>query len=111
ADGYCTAEDIDIGIREGLAVRWSIIGPFETGDLNAPQGIRDYVDRYQHIYVDLHEAQKRRVDWDGPVLDQIEAERRDRLPADQLAARQAWRDRQLMALARHRRAARERLGD
>ncbi len=111
ADGYCTAEDIDIGIREGLAVRWSIIGPFETGDLNAPGGIRDYVNRYQHIYVGLHEDQKRRVDWAGPVLDDIEAARREKLPADKLGERQGWRDRQLMALALHRLKARERLGD
>ncbi len=36
ADGYATAEDVDIGIREGLALRWSFMGPFETIDLNAP---------------------------------------------------------------------------
>jgi 3-hydroxyacyl-CoA dehydrogenase len=38
ADGYATAEDIDVGIREGLALRWSFMGPFETLDLNAPDG-------------------------------------------------------------------------
>ena len=47
ADGYASAEDVDIGIREGLALRWSFMGPFETIDLNAPGGIRDYVERYQ----------------------------------------------------------------
>ena len=36
ADGYCSIEDVDIGIREGLALRWSFMGPFETIDLNAP---------------------------------------------------------------------------
>ena len=42
ADGYATVEDIDIGIRDGLALRWSFMGPFETMDLNAPGGVRDY---------------------------------------------------------------------
>ena len=36
ADGYCSIEDVDIGLREGLALRWSFMGPFETIDLNAP---------------------------------------------------------------------------
>ena len=50
ADGYATVEDVDIGIRDGLALRWSFMGPFETIDLNAPGGVRDYVERYQIIY-------------------------------------------------------------
>ena len=38
ADGYASVEDVDIGLREGLALRWSFMGPFETIDLNAPGG-------------------------------------------------------------------------
>ena len=48
-----------------------------------------------------------RADWNGPVLDEIEAERRKRLPADKLQERQAWRDRRLMALAAHKRGRQE----
>jgi hypothetical protein len=40
-------------------------------------------------------------------MDTVEAERRKRLPADRLAARQAWRDRRLMALAAHKARAAE----
>ena len=47
AEGYASVEDIDIGLRDGLPLRWSFIGPFETIDLNAPGGIRDYAERYQ----------------------------------------------------------------
>jgi L-gulonate 3-dehydrogenase len=108
ADGFASAEDIDVGIREGLALRWSFMGPFETIDLNAPAGVRDYVERYQGIYSNLFAQMQRRVDWAGPVLAEIERERRGVLPADRLAERQRWRDRRLMALAAHkRRAARD----
>src|SRR5581483_3964518 len=108
ADGYATAEDVDIGLREGLALRWSFMGPFETIDLNAPAGVRDYVERYQGIYAHLFAQMQRRVDWAGPVLAHVEGERRAKLPADQLVERQKWRDRRLMALVAHkRRAARE----
>jgi L-gulonate 3-dehydrogenase len=110
ADGYATAEDIDVGIREGLALRWSFIGPFETIDLNAPDGVRDYVERYQGIYANLFGQMQRRVDWAGPVLIEVERTRRAKLPADQLGERQRWRDRRLMALAAHKRRASREIG-
>ena len=102
--GYASTEDIDIGIRDGLALRWSFMGPFETIDLNAPGGVRDYVARYQSIYATIFPQMQHRADWAGPVLDRIEAERRSRLPEGDLETRQIWRDRRLMALAAHKRA-------
>ena len=110
-DGFASVEDIDIGLRDGLALRWSFIGPFETIDLNAPGGVRDYVGRYNPLYSILFEQMQRRADWLGPTLDKIEGERRQRLDAEDLSARQAWRDRRLMALAAHKRAAVRDLGD
>jgi len=103
--GYASIEDIDIGLREGLALRWSFMGPFETIDLNAPGGVRDYVERYQSIYANIFPSVQWRADWAGPVLKVVEEQRRAALPASQLAARQQWRDRQLMALAAHKRRA------
>jgi 3-hydroxyacyl-CoA dehydrogenase len=108
SQGYASIEDVDIGLRDGLALRWSFIGPFETIDLNAPGGVRDYAERYQGIYERIFPSCQWRADWSGSVMDIVEADRRKRLPADQLAARQAWRDRRLMALAAHKaRAAKE----
>jgi L-gulonate 3-dehydrogenase len=110
ADGYASPEDIDVGLREGLALRWSFMGPFETIDLNAPGGVRDYVERYQGIYAKLFPQMQRRVDWAGDVLKTVEADRRARIPKENLAERQAWRDRRLMALAAHKRAADKKIG-
>jgi L-gulonate 3-dehydrogenase len=103
ADGIASVEDVDVGLREGLALRWSFMGPFETIDLNAPGGIGDYIDRYQQIYARLFPSMQRRVDWAGPVKDVVMAQRRLRVPAAGLPDRQAWRDRRLMALAAHKR--------
>ncbi|WP_414474869.1 3-hydroxyacyl-CoA dehydrogenase [Microvirga sp. M2] len=110
AEGYASVEDIDIGLREGLALRWSFIGPFETIDLNAPGGIRDYAERYQQIYARIFPSAQWRADWTGPVMEDIEAERRRQLPADRLAERQNWRDRRLIALAAHKRRADREIG-
>jgi L-gulonate 3-dehydrogenase len=110
ADGYASVEDVDIGLREGLALRWSFMGPFETIDLNAPAGVRDYVTRYQQIYSRLFPTMQRRVDWAGAVIETIERERRAKLPEAELQRRQMWRDRRLMALAAHKRKASREIG-
>ncbi|AEH88450.1 3-hydroxyacyl-CoA dehydrogenase [Mesorhizobium opportunistum] len=110
ADGYASVEDVDIGIRDGLALRWSFMGPFETIDLNAPGGVRDYVDRYQGIYSNIFPQMLRRVDWAGEVMATVEAERSKRLPRENLGGRQVWRDRRLMALAAHKKKSDQEFG-
>lgn len=101
--GLASPEDIDTAIREGLGLRWSFIGPFETADLNAPGGIRDFVGRFgrdlRAIYPDDGP-----VDWSGDLMDEVEAHRREKLPLGELRDRQRWRDRRLLALAAHKRA-------
>jgi 3-hydroxyacyl-CoA dehydrogenase len=111
ADGYASVEDVDIGLREGLALRWSFMGPFETIDLNAPEGVRDYVMRYKGIYEQLAPSQMRTVEWHGPVLSEIERDRRKRLKQGELGTRAIWRDRRLMALLQHKRRAAKDIGD
>jgi L-gulonate 3-dehydrogenase len=111
ADGYASCEDVDIALREGLALRWSFMGPFETIDLNAPGGAGDYIKRYSALYDGLFESQQRRADWQGPVMGEIERQRRERVKPEDLERRQAWRDRRLMALAGHKRVAARDIGD
>ncbi|MER9597734.1 MULTISPECIES: 3-hydroxyacyl-CoA dehydrogenase [unclassified Mesorhizobium] len=110
ADGYASVEDVDTGLRDGLALRWSFMGPFETIDLNAPGGVRDYVERYQTIYSNIFPQMLRRVDWAGEVMETVEAERRKRLPREGLGQRQVWRDRRLMALAAHKKKSDQEFG-
>jgi L-gulonate 3-dehydrogenase len=108
ASGHASVEDVDIGLREGLALRWSFMGPFETIDLNAPGGVRDYAVRYEGIYARLFPQMQHRVEWSGEVMDEVERQRRARLAAADLPARHLWRDRRLMALAAQKiRAARD----
>jgi L-gulonate 3-dehydrogenase len=101
-DGVASAEDIDKTVRDGLGLRWSFMGPMETIDLNAPGGVADYAARYSATMVEMDRAQTPRS-WDPAAVKRLEAERRTRLGADRLAARAAWRDRRLMALAAHKR--------
>jgi len=103
SEGLASPEAVDTCIRDGLGLRWSFMGPFETGDLNAPGGIRDFVGRYGQSYDDMY-PRGGPFPWTGEVLDQVEAARRDRLPMEEHPQRQAWRDRRLVALIAHKRA-------
>ena len=52
-EGYVSAEDLDKTIRDGLGLRWSFMGPFETIELNAPGGIPDYCARFGATFAEL----------------------------------------------------------
>ncbi len=98
--GIVGPEDVDIALRDGLAIRWSVVGPFETIDLNAPGGVSDYIDRYGPMYDDLAIGSEGRADWQGTVRDVVTADRRARLAVDQIPARTKWRDARLAEIAR-----------
>lgn len=110
ADGTISADDLDKTVKDGLGLRWSFMGPFETIDLNAPGGVADYCARYGPFYERLQAEQAPVLAWDADLVGRIEAERRKHLAADELGERQVWRDRRLMALLRHKRKATEDYG-
>ncbi len=99
--GVATAEDVDIGIRAGLGLRWSFMGPFETIDLNAPGGVMDYIERFEAAYSTMAESQREPISWTDTAGKQVEASRRESLGLDQLEQRSRWRDRRLMRLRAH----------
>ncbi|WP_327063302.1 3-hydroxyacyl-CoA dehydrogenase [Herbaspirillum hiltneri] len=101
-NGYASSEDLDKVLKDGLGLRWSFMGPFETIDLNAPEGVIDYAKRYGHTYRDVAKTQLPN-EWDAATLKQIEDERRKVLKADQLEERSRWRDNRLMGLVVHKR--------
>lgn len=101
-DGVASAADVDTAVRSGLAPRWSFLGPFETIDLNAPNGIADYVERYEPMYQRLAAGQADSVGWPTTLASGLLDERREALPLADLPERRAWRDEQLLALLTHR---------
>ncbi len=49
-DGVISPADLDCTLKDGLGLRWSFMGPFETIELNAPGGLADYCARYTGFY-------------------------------------------------------------
>ncbi|MDR6601216.1 3-hydroxyacyl-CoA dehydrogenase [Achromobacter deleyi] len=101
-EGIASVEDIDATVKDGLGLRWSFMGPFETIDLNAPGGIADYCARYGGLYQSIGADQGECVAWDGALVDALAHERRSLLPQEDLAKRRFWRDEKLMRLMRHK---------
>ncbi len=58
AQGVCTPEDVDIAVRDGLAHRWSVIGPFETFQMTTRKGyaqlLTSYAETLKNISDDLN---------------------------------------------------------
>lgn len=102
-DGIIDADGIDRLVRDGLGLRWSLVGPFETADLNTQGGIARHAERMGPYYHRMRAARGIRPAWSGDLVRRVEGERRKHLPLAHWAERNAARDRALMALLRARR--------
>ena len=98
SDGYASSDEIDATIRDGLGLRWAFMGPFETIDLNAPGGIKDYISRYGPIFVEMAKNQTKIPDWSEEAGKKLELERRKILGHEELEDRAKKRNQLLKTL-------------
>ncbi|NKJ50727.1 3-hydroxyacyl-CoA dehydrogenase [Burkholderia sp. SG-MS1] len=101
-DGVASVNDIDTVVREALGLRWSVIGPFETADLNTRGGIASHAQKMGPSYARMGAERGQHDPWTPELVADVAAARRSALPLDQWEARVAWRDRELMKLAQYR---------
>jgi len=102
-DGVASVDDIDRLVREGLGLRWSVIGPFETADLNTRGGIASHAEKMGPAYARMGAERGQNDAWSPELIESVEQERRRHLPLDQWAERVAWRDCAIMAMLACRR--------
>lgn len=95
-DGIVDVADVDRAVSEGLGVRWSILGPFETVDLNTRGGIRKHAERLGPAYARMGAERGQQDEWTKDLVDKVDSQRRALLPLDQWQSRVSWRDRRLM---------------
>lgn len=101
-EGVVSPQDLDKTLKDGLGLRWSFIGPFETIELNAPGGIGDYCKRYTGFYRSLSADPAKPDVWDEENVSRILDAWGAMPSADTLAHRSAWRDKRLAALKAHK---------
>ncbi|MGO9995958.1 MAG: 3-hydroxyacyl-CoA dehydrogenase [Steroidobacteraceae bacterium] len=97
-DGICEVADVDKAMSDGLGLRWFFMGPFETIDLNAPNGVMEYCKNLGPMYFGLAKEQADPREWESALVKRVEEQRRRVTPTEQLPQRRSWRDRCLAAL-------------
>lgn len=97
-DGVASVEEIDRLVRDGLGLRWSVVGPFETADLNRRGGIAAHAQIMGDAYAAMGAERGQRDPWTAELISKVESERRKLLPLAEWEERVRWRDRQLMLI-------------
>lgn len=96
-------QDLDVTVRDGLGLRWSFMGPFETIELNAPGGIPDYCARYAPFFRRLAADPAPASVWDEAAVACVAEAWGSAPDPDDHATRTLRRDARLAALAAHKR--------
>ncbi|NNE23155.1 MAG: 3-hydroxyacyl-CoA dehydrogenase [Rhizobiales bacterium] len=102
-DGIVSVAEIDQLMRDALGLRWSVIGPFETSDLNTRGGIKAHAERMGPYYARMGRERGQDDPWTPQLVAEVTSARRQALPLDKWHERGIERDRALMALLRARR--------
>jgi L-gulonate 3-dehydrogenase len=102
-EGFVSPQDIDKTIKDGLGLRWSFMGPFETIELNAPGGIADYCARYAGFYQRLQSDPASPEVYEKDNIERVIAAWGEAPDSERHAAKTRWRDERLAALVAHKR--------
>ncbi|MEU9241627.1 3-hydroxyacyl-CoA dehydrogenase family protein [Streptomyces sp. NPDC048385] len=97
-DGIATVDEIDEVVRSGLGRRWSLIGPFETVDLNTRGGLASHAEKMGPAYARMGAERGQDDPWTPDLVSAAVQQRRTLLPLDRWEERVRWRDEQLMRL-------------
>src|SRR5260370_6517023 len=101
-EGFISAEDLDHTVKDGLGLRWSFLGPFETIELNAPGGIPDYCARYTGFYKELASASAGPEVYQSPNVGRVIAAWPQQPTPERVNALTPPRNERLATLAAHK---------
>ncbi|MBI4421616.1 MAG: 3-hydroxyacyl-CoA dehydrogenase [Gemmatimonadetes bacterium] len=94
-DGVADVAAVDALVRDGLGLRWALLGPFGVGHTNADGGIREYYTKYGRAYLGLMGALRNDPPaFDSAMIERIARETEAREgPASRVPEILRWRDR------------------
>ena len=97
-EGYCSAEDIDRVMTEGLALRWAFLGPFAVAHLNAVDGFAGFVERLGPMMRRMGEGARTDYPWTNEQIAAIHQQLIAARPVSRIGELQQERDRHILAL-------------
>lgn len=102
SEGTVDPDGLDTLVRDGLGLRWAVLGPFATSDLNVRGGIRAHAQRMGDAYQRMAAARGPNDVWTEATIDEVESARRREVPLSSWDDAVADRDLDLMQLLNSR---------
>lgn len=97
ASGVCDVRAVDDAIRDGLGLRWALMGPCGVANTNADEGIRQYFTKYGSAYQGIWASLNTNVQFDDGLIDRLGRET-DSVMNATLSAQREWRDRLVLGI-------------
>ena len=97
ASGVCDVEAVEDSIRDGLGLRWALMGPFGVANTNADRGVEEYFTMYGPSYAALWRDLNVAVRLERPLLKRI-GRQTGRLAPEPLSTQRTRRDRMVEAI-------------
>jgi L-gulonate 3-dehydrogenase len=98
--GVADVDAIDAVIRDGLGLRWALLGPFAVADTNKDDGVRAYFGGYEEWITDLMNQLGPTPAFDHALIEEIGQaldDARGAIPREDV---RAWRDRMVLEIRR-----------
>jgi L-gulonate 3-dehydrogenase len=98
--GVGDVDTIDAAVREGLGLRWALLGPFAVADTNKDDGVRAYFGGFEEWITDLMNQLGPTPVFDAALIERIGAgvdAARGEVPRAEM---RAWRDRMVTEIRR-----------
>jgi L-gulonate 3-dehydrogenase len=103
AEEVADAEAVDAVIRDGLGLRWALMGPFAVASANANGGAREYFTRYGASYNALWQDLRTDTELTADLVRRIGDETEAMLGGVSVADLMTWRDKLILGI-RHLKA-------
>lgn len=102
-DGVVAPGDLDLVVSEGLARRWTVIGPLAVAELNTRGGIVAHAGFMGRAYGRIGMERGQDDPWASDVVQRVAEDLESRFPSSRRDDQVLWRDRELMRLESERR--------
>ena len=91
--GVADVDSVDAVIRDGLGLRWALMGPFGVANTNADGGVRQYFTRYRDDYIELMNDLGPTPEFDAGSVEQMGKATDEMVGGIDRAEIRRWRDR------------------
>jgi len=98
--GVADVDAVDTVLRDGLGLRWALLGPFGVADTNADGGVAEYLGRYRQAYMEMRDDIGSGSSLSPELIDRLANATAARSGGATRAETRRWRDRMVRKIQR-----------